>query len=741
MQAIILAGGAGTRLRPLTEQLPKPMLPVMNRPLMEHIIHLLKKHNITDIGVTLGYKPDVIKQYFKNGAEFGVKLTYFTEPEPLGTAGSVKTAERFLDDTFLVVSGDALTDCNLTAALYYHNQKNAAATLVLKESEEPCEYGIVATNASGAVTHFLEKPDWDEVYSDTVNTGIYILDKEVLSHIPNHTFYDFSKNLFPKLLELKLNVFGYITKEYWCDVGDIRAYQSCHRDVFEQKVQLALDPQELAGGVYIGKDCEISKSATIEKYTVIGDNCKIGADCTVRDSILWHDITLEAGRDIYKSVLFGRNEVNQRFGSNAPHEHTALVDHHYISGTMNREITPEYAASMALAFASSLPVGADILLNIPDYPECMMVKFALLSGLMSAGAQVYNLCGANDRGVAKYAMRQLHMDGAITASLKGSHITFAFWGAGGTAASKDICRNMKKTMANGEFHRTPLDKVKPPINVSDIAEYYLKDVVATTNYKRLNFSVGVCTDSHALRVILQKISSSLGIVFLFTNDPEMMPELVTESQLDFGVIVSERGQFGLMDDTGSIVNADQFYSLVSLMVMSAVSHASVYVPQHISEMVNTVARSCGGSIVRLKEQDIEDRLLTLDNAASRLQAALCFDSVKCIVRICEFLYLNNCTLSHVLNLFPQLHKINRDLDCPPEKLGRVMRRLLNEYDESKTAVDLTEGVKVYNDNGWVLVMPDGNNRNLHVMAESGHPDYAFEMAEEFCAKLNELIKK
>ena len=117
MQAIILAGGAGTRLRPLTEQVPKPMLPVMNRPLMEHIIHLLKKHNITDIGVTLGYKPDVIKQYFKNGSEFGVKLTYFTEPEPLGTAGSVKTAERFLDDTFLVVSGDALTDCNLTAAL------------------------------------------------------------------------------------------------------------------------------------------------------------------------------------------------------------------------------------------------------------------------------------------------------------------------------------------------------------------------------------------------------------------------------------------------------------------------------------------------------------------------------------------------------------------------------------------------------------------------------------------------
>ena len=172
MQAIILAGGEGTRLRPLTDSVPKPMLPVMNRPMLCHIINLLKKHGVTDIAMTLCYRPETIREYFGDGSRFGVHLTYFTEKEPLGTAGSVKLAERFINGTFLVISGDAVTDVDLSAAANFHAQKGADATLVLSSSENPLEYGAVITAGDGRVMHFIEKPDWDEVCTDMVNTGI-----------------------------------------------------------------------------------------------------------------------------------------------------------------------------------------------------------------------------------------------------------------------------------------------------------------------------------------------------------------------------------------------------------------------------------------------------------------------------------------------------------------------------------------------------------------------------------------
>ena len=181
MKAVIMAGGEGSRLRPLTCNRPKPMVPIANRPVMEHIIDLLKKYGIKDIAVTLQYMPEIIKDHFGDGSEYGVNLNYFIEDIPLGTAGSVKNAEDFLDETFIVISGDALTDINLDKALAFHWNRNAVATLVLKRVENPIEYGVVVTDKTGKITRFLEKPSWGEVFNDTVNTGIYVLNPEILN--------------------------------------------------------------------------------------------------------------------------------------------------------------------------------------------------------------------------------------------------------------------------------------------------------------------------------------------------------------------------------------------------------------------------------------------------------------------------------------------------------------------------------------------------------------------------------
>ncbi|HHU32543.1 MAG TPA: nucleotidyltransferase family protein, partial [Clostridia bacterium] len=208
MKAIIMAGGEGSRLRPLTCTIPKPLVPILNRPVMEYTIELLKRNQIEEIGVTLQYLPQEIENWFGDGREWNISLTYFTETNPLGTAGSVKNAESFLDDTFIVISGDALTDFDLQKAIDFHKKKKALVTLILTSVNNPLEYGVVLTHKDGSIDRFLEKPGWGEVFSDQVNTGIYIIEPDVLEYIPSDKPYDFSKDLFPALLHKDLPLFG-----------------------------------------------------------------------------------------------------------------------------------------------------------------------------------------------------------------------------------------------------------------------------------------------------------------------------------------------------------------------------------------------------------------------------------------------------------------------------------------------------------------------------------------------------
>jgi mannose-1-phosphate guanylyltransferase/phosphomannomutase len=208
MKAIIMAGGEGSRLRPLTCTIPKPLVPILNRPVMEYAIELLKRNQIKEIGVTLQYLPQEIENWFGDGREWNISLTYFTETNPLGTAGSVKNAESFLDDTFIVISGDALTDFDLQKAIDFHKKKKALVTLILTSVNNPLEYGVVLTHKDGSIDRFLEKPGWGEVFSDQVNTGIYIIEPDVLEYIPSDKPYDFSKDLFPALLHKDLPLFG-----------------------------------------------------------------------------------------------------------------------------------------------------------------------------------------------------------------------------------------------------------------------------------------------------------------------------------------------------------------------------------------------------------------------------------------------------------------------------------------------------------------------------------------------------
>jgi mannose-1-phosphate guanylyltransferase/phosphomannomutase len=261
IKGVIMSGGVGTRLRPLTCHLPKPMVPIFNKPVMEYGINLLKKYGINDIAVTLCYLPKIITDYFGDGSEFNVNINYYIEDRPLGTGGSVKNAHEFFDNTIVVISGDAFTNIDLGKAHNFHKEKGSKATLILSREPVPLEYGVVITDDNGKIIRFLEKPSWGEVFSDTINTGIYILEPEVLDYYKQGENFDFSKDLFPRLLRDNVPMYGYITEEYWCDVGDLNTYIETHVDVLSDEKKHYLLGKEQGKGIWIGEGTILEKVA------------------------------------------------------------------------------------------------------------------------------------------------------------------------------------------------------------------------------------------------------------------------------------------------------------------------------------------------------------------------------------------------------------------------------------------------------------------------------------------------
>ena len=237
MKAVVMAGGEGSRLRPLTSRRPKPLVPVVGRPIMEHILDLLREHGITEVVVTLQYLGAEIRNHFGDGGDLGMSIEYVVEDQPLGTAGSVRNAAHLLDDTFLVISGDALTDIDLGRVLLQHRAKGSMATIVLYSVPNPLEYGVVVTEPDGAVKRFLEKPSWGEVFSDQANTGIYVIEPQVLQHIEPGTVSDWSQDVFPGMLRRGEPLFGVVAQGYWCDVGTIQSYLQANWDALEGRVR------------------------------------------------------------------------------------------------------------------------------------------------------------------------------------------------------------------------------------------------------------------------------------------------------------------------------------------------------------------------------------------------------------------------------------------------------------------------------------------------------------------------
>ena len=519
MKAVIMAGGFGTRLRPLTCNTPKPMVPLMNKPMMEHIVELLRTHGITDLIGSLFYQPEIITSYFGDGRSFGVTMNYVRAEADYGTAGSVRNATHGMEERILVISGDVLTDFDLTAALRFHESRRAKATIVLSHAKNPLQFGVVITAQDGKITRFLEKPSWGEVFSDTINTGIYILEPEVLDLIPYREDYDFSKNLFPLLLRQDGGLFGYVADGYWRDIGNLNEYQDAHFDALHGAVKLLLpgtrqgqlyagEGTRLPGGslhvtgtVVVGDNCTIGEHVSLSN-TVIGDNCVIGPGAMLSNCVIWNDVVIghsaELSYDVVgtkcsigeKSVIaenafigdgcwIGRNarlSANIKLWPEKVVEEGAVVTRSLVwedkrlrelfadsrvTGLSNLEMNPEFGAKLGAAYGAFIGPGKTIVTCRDSDNVSRMINRSLICGLISAGVNTFDL-RATSIPLLRHELSSGKEAGGIHVrrSPFDKNLTdIIFFDANGKDLPSGKTKNVERLFFGEDFARAPREKV------------------------------------------------------------------------------------------------------------------------------------------------------------------------------------------------------------------------------------------------------------------------------------------
>lgn len=534
MKAVIMAGGGGTRLRPLTSLRPKPMVSVVNRPIMEHIVGLCHWHGIDEIVATLQFMPQVIQDYFGDGEEWGVSLDYAVEDTPMGTAGSVKNAESLLgNEPFIVISGDSLTDIDLLDVVQTHERTGAAVTIALKRVPDPLDFGVVVTAPDGRIERFLEKPTWGQVFSDTINTGIYVIQPEVLGQVPRTGQFDFSADLFPLLMKKGYPLFGHVTEGYWTDIGSPEAYVQAHWDILDGKVGVHVPGVRAAGAVWIGEgadlhpDAEIGDKvviganvtvragARIGDYAVLGDSCLIGNDASVEHSIVGPDSFVGSGSELRGAVLCRRVDVRAQVRI----EPGAIIgDESYVglgavvgtdvsvfpfkriepgamqttsliwestgvrtlfgtdgvSGLTGIDVTPELALRLSQAYATMLPAGGHVVTSRDQSRGARMVKRAMAAGLNSAGINVRDLRVASS-AVNRFTTRDSRCVGGVhvcASSTDPQTTEIHFYDKAGLDISVAEEKKVERFYFRQEFRRSFFEHMGEIIYPPRALEYY-----------------------------------------------------------------------------------------------------------------------------------------------------------------------------------------------------------------------------------------------------------------------------
>ncbi len=658
-----MAGGFGTRLRPLTNNIPKPMVPIVNKPILEHIINLLKTHSIKDYVVLLYYMPDIIRDYLGNGKKFGVKIRYIVPEEDFGTAGAVKLSEKFIKNKFIVISGDVLTDFNLSEIAAFHNLKNTIATLSLFRSKNPLQYGIVLTDKKDRIVRFLEKPASSEVFSDTINTGIYIFNKEIFNYIPAGENYDFSKNLFPLLLKNDVPIFGYKTKGYWRDVGNLEEYIDANMDALKGKLSYIKASDN--DGNCISKSAKLDKSATVEN-SIIGENVEIGNESVIKNTVLWNNVKTGSrcrllydvvGKNCYigqgtrindyvfigDNCYIGKNVFisssikiwdNKQIDNNDKITRSVIYDDRFfsdlftdskISGLSNLQINPEFGAKLGSVYGAFIGPGNKILIARDSDYISLMIKRSISSGIMSAGVNVID-----SQVIPIPILRQELKGGGGSGGIFVRKSPFdrmstdiIFFDKDGKDLSGNKTKSVERIFFSEEYKRAEYNKVGSFKFQERTNEKYTKHFLSCLDLQAirkrkfklvLDYSYGITSTifpnilgefncevvSLSAHLDSEKITKS---EVEFRNSQSHFSYVVKSLHYDIGFMIDAGGEkIWLTTAEGKLLDGDRFLVLVLKMFLLVTDGVKkIAVPVQVTGEVDLVAKEFGVEVLRLKD--------------------------------------------------------------------------------------------------------------------------------------------
>lgn len=739
------------------------MVPIANRPMMEHILRLLAKHDFDQVWATLFYLGASIENYFESGQNFGQKLHYCYEEQPLGTAGSVKQAVPFMDETFLVISGDALTDIDLTRAVQFHKQREALATLVLTKVDNPLEYGVVITEPEGKIKRFLEKPGWGQVFSDTVNTGIYVLEPEALDYFEAGQVFDFSKDLFPKLLKKGAPLYGYVADGYWSDIGNLDQYRQAHYDLLGGKIKLNPSGQEIKPGIWVGVGTEIDPNVVIEapvmignycriksgaqigafsiigdhtcvaegssiKRSVLGANCYVGPQSELRGAIVdaqvhlrgnnavfegavlgqgvslgrkavvktqvkvWPEKVIDSGTRLNESLIWARKSSRSLFGNEG------------INGTVNWEITPERVAKYGAVFGARLKPGARVVVGGDRSKAAQGFKKAVVAGLLAVGVDVYDL-GIMPAAIPRYAVVSLKAQGGIylrAAKNSSEELLLEFFDEQGLKIGKEMERALENSYCCEDFPRVSVDGLGELIKVPAVFDSYLQCLLneqLVQNISRRNYKIALRYEPGYHELLLPGLFEHLGCELLSNvvlaatvvapSKIELL-EVVRQNQADLGIYVDGNGQsLLLLDESGAMLEETEIATFLE--------------SRGLKQAGKTASQS---------------------------------DVLFSLVQLLELMVKEKLGLAQIKGLLEGVSRYYQEAECPWEAKGRIMRCLFEENEERRA--EISEGLKIIHDDGWAMVLPDGEEPVFRIYTEAQTPEAANGLAHIYLDRIKEL---
>jgi len=814
MKAIVMAGGFGTRLRPLSINLPKPMVPICNLPMMEHVVGLLVKYGITDVTSLLYFQPDVIRDHFGDGSAYGVDMKYAQPDDDYGTAGAVRYALPDPDERVLIISGDLITDFDLAEAIVWHEQRKADATLLLTRMENPLAYGIVITDDEGRIVRFLEKPSWGEAFSDTINTGIYLLEPSAIEMIPPRTNFDFSQNLFPLMLSRQMNLYGRVTTGYWKDVGNVGEYQKVHADFFNRGLDLDLktgahkvdeadvqigqngsiaDDVSFAGRVVLGDNVKLEAGASL-RNCVIGHRTRVGPGARLNDSVLWSDCSVGAESVLSSSVVcnsaqIGRNvqllddvivadntvigdgatvKANCKIWPGKTVDPGAIVStsivwgdrwnrelftNSKITGLALTEITPEMAVKIGAAFGAFLGKDASVVASRDASDGSRLLKRGLMSGLLAAGVDVADL-EALPIPVVRYGLTR----GNYSAGLYVRHspqdyrlIDCIFFDGNGLDMPTAKLKKVERLYFGEDFERASLDDIGHLDQPQHVLEDYREDFLKGLNIdliRQAGFKVVIDHTNGSSSAIFPTLFSELGISAVelnanlnprkFSTSPEeqsqamvQLSAIVTSLKADVGFMLNPAAEkLTLIDETGQPVEPQVLLLIVLDLFLQLHDAKRIAVPVAASMGVEEIAGEHGVEVVRVAN----DHLAMMEifqrgevDMVGGTRGGFIFpgfqsgaDAMLATCKILEMLARGRTRLGYLRSKFEDLVRELVSVPCPWSKKGTVMRQLIvNSADKERQLVD---GVRIRENGGWVLLIPDRETAAFNILAETRSQD-------------------